>query len=90
MLLSYKYLTMQNYIYDANFCGNVLIIGRTGREKAYFTHFGWLKKVEWVSYIELKRKREAEIVPCFPCDVKFHYPFEDLLEVSKVRSRTAK
>ena len=46
-------------------------------------------------YIDLNEKREAEIESCFPCKVGFHYPkligqFKDLLEVFKVRSRTAK
>ena len=56
-------LTMQNYVYDAKFVENILIVGRTGCGKTYFTQklavngfFDCLKKVEWVSYIELKRK----------------------------------
>ena len=93
---------MQNYVYDAKFSGNILIVGRKGCGKAYFTQtrainrfFGQLKKVEWVSYIELKPKREAEIESCFSCDVEFHYPkglekFRDLLEDFKTRSSTAK
>ena len=28
---------MQNYIYHANFSGNILIVGRTGCGKTYFT-----------------------------------------------------
>ena len=47
---------------------------------------GKLKRVEWVSYIDLEKEREAEIEACFSCDVDF----EDLLEVFKARLRTAK
>ena len=49
---------MQNYFYNTKFSGNVLIVGRTGCGKTYFTQklainrfFGHLKNVEWVSYI---------------------------------------
>ena len=93
---------MQNYIYDANFTGNVLTVGRTGCRKIYFRQklainkvFGKLKRVEWVLYIDLDKEREAEIESCFSCDVDFHYPksteqFEDILEIFKARSRTAR
>ena len=44
---------MQNYVYDANFSVNILIVGRSGCRKTYFTQkvaikrfFGKLKKVE--------------------------------------------
>ena len=57
--------------------------------------FGKLKRVKWVSYIDLDEEREAEIKSCFSCHVDFHHPksieqFEDLLEVFKAHSRTAK
>ena len=57
--------------------------------------FGVLKKVEWVSGIELDAIREAEIQSCFSCHGDFHYPrekhnFEELLEQFKSRSNTAK
>ena len=93
---------MQNYVYDANFSGNILIVGRTGCGKTYFTQklainrfSGQLKKVEWVSYIELKIEREAEIESCFSCNLEFYYPkrlakFGDLLEDFKARLSTAK
>ena len=70
--------------------------------KTFFTQklvvnhfFGTLKKVEWLSSIELSIEREAEIESCFSCDVEFHYPnrleaFNDLLEEFKARSNTAK
>ena len=70
--------------------------------KTFFTQklvvnhfFGTLKKVEWLSSIELSIEREAEIESCFSRDVEFHYPnrleaFNDLLEEFKARSNTAK
>ena len=93
---------MQNYVYDAILTGNVVIVERKGCGKTYFTQklavnkfFGKLKRVEWVSYINLDEEREAEIESCFSCDVDFHYPksieqFEVLLEVFKAHSSTAK
>ena len=73
---------MQNYICDANFTGNALIVRRTGCGKTtYFMQnlagnkfFGKLKMVEWVSYIDLDEEREAEIESYFYCNVDFHYP----------------
>ena len=86
---------MQNYFYDGTFFENILIAGKTACGKTYFTQkltlnnaFGELKKVEWVSYMQLNSEREAEIKSCFSCPVEFHYPkelekFNDLLEVFK-------
>ena len=86
---------MQNYVYDGTLSENILIVGKTACEKTYFTQkltlnnaFGELKKVEWVSYMQLNSEREAEIKSCFSCPVEFHYPkelekFNDLLEVFK-------
>ena len=47
--------------------------------------FGKLKKAEWVSYIRLAKKREAEIHINFSCALDFWYPssieeLDDLLE----------
>ena len=87
---------------DATFTGSILIVGMTCFKKTYFTKklavntfFGGLKKVEWVSYINLSRERKAEIDSCFSCKVEFHYPksieqFHDLLEIFKARSKTTK
>ena len=59
---------MANYIYNEKFAGNVLIVGRTECRKTTFIQnlginkiFGTLKKVGWVSGIELNATREAEI-----------------------------
>ena len=91
----------QNYVYDGMFSGNILIVGRTACRKTYFTQklalnnfFSELKKVEWISYIEMNSGREAEIESCFSRPVEFHYPkelekFNDLLEVFKACSKTA-
>ena len=56
---------MQKYVYDAKFSGSILIGGRTGCGKTYFTQklainrfFGPLKMVEWASYIELKLRED--------------------------------
>ena len=69
---------MLNYTYDANFFGNILIVGRTSSGKKFFTQklavnnfFGTLKTVEWVSSNELSSEREAEIESCFSCAKDF-------------------
>ena len=91
---------MQNYVYDTNFFGNILIVGRTDCGRTFFTQklavnifFGTLKKVEWVSSIKLSVERVAEIESCFSCGVGFHYPnrletFNDLLDEFKACSST--
>ena len=93
---------MANYSCNRKFAGNVLIVGRTECRKTTFIQnlginnfFCALKKVEWVSGIELDAVREAEIQSFFSCDVDFHYSkvknsFEDLLEQFKSGSNTAK
>ena len=98
----FKVVIRQNYVYDTNFFGNILIVGGTGFWKTFFTEklavnnfFGTLKKVEWVSTIELSAEREAEIESCFSCSIDFHYPngletFNNLLDEFKARSNTAK
>ena len=65
----FKVVIRQNYVYDTNFFGNILIVGRTDCGKTFLTQklavnnfFGTLKKVEWVSTIELSAEREAESV----------------------------
>ena len=87
---------------DATLTGNILIIGRTGCGKAYFSQklvvnrfFGRLKIVGWVLYIYLSRERKAEIDSCFSCKVEFHYSksieqFDDLLEIFKASSKRPK
>ena len=58
---------MQNNIYDVQFRGNVLIVGKTGCGKTHFVQklglnnfFGKIVKTEWVSSIQLSKSREAK------------------------------
>ena len=93
---------MNNYLYNGQFYGNVLIVGRTGCSKTYFIQklavnnfFGNLVKTEWVFYIKLHIASEAEVQSCFNCDIEFHYPnnkdeFENLLQDFKLCSRSNK
>ena len=55
-------------IYDGQFCGNILVVGKTGCGKTYFLQklrlnkfFGKLVKTKWVTSIEIDEQREAEI-----------------------------
>ena len=89
------------YIYDAKFSGNILIVGRTGCGKTALVQklainkfFGELEIADWVSYIKLDKKREAEIQSCFYCELNFYYPrnkeqFEELLEYFKTKTNPA-
>ena len=86
------------YVYDGKFEGNILVVGRTGCGKTGFVQqlgvnkfFGDLIQVEWVSYVKLDKKREAQIQSCFDCQTDFYYPrnkdkFENLLEYFKTKS----
>ena len=87
-----------SYTYDGKFEGNILVVGRTGCGKTGFVQklglykfFGDLIKAEWISYVKLDKKREAQIQSCFDCQVDFYYPrnkdkFENLLEYFKTKS----
>lgn len=89
---------MGDYIYNGKFGWNALIVGRARFGKTSFTQklainnfFSDLKKVEWVSYIDLEINREVEIQSWFSCKVEFHYPkdinsFDGLLEGFKLKS----
>ena len=68
-------------ICDGQFCGNILVIGKTG--KTYFVQKLWLNKffgnsvkAEWVTGIEADEQREAEIQSCFINKVEFHLAIE--------------
>ena len=83
---------MQNNIYNAQFRGNVLVVGKTGCGKIHFVQklglnssFGKFVKTEWVSSIPLGKSREAEIQSCFNSKIEFHYAkdIEDLKELIK-------
>ena len=62
-----------SYVYDGKFEGNILVVGRTGCGKTGFVQqlglnkfFGELIQVEWVSYVKLDKRREAQIQSCLP------------------------
>ena len=60
-------------------------------ELAVNSFLGDLVKAEWVSYIKLDQRREAETHSCFNCELEFHYPknkehFENLLQDFKIKS----
>ena len=92
---------IENYTFDKTFQGNILIVGQTECGKTTFMQklalnnfFGILKKAEWVSYIPLTKKREAEIQSNFSCVVDFWCPrsmdeLGNLLEEFKQKSRSA-
>ena len=86
------------YTYDGKFKGNILIVCRTGCGKTTFVQnlgknklFRDVKKVCWISKIELSKDREENIRDCFTDQVvKLDYPnnveeFDDLLEMYRLR-----
>ena len=89
---------MQNSIYDEQFRGNILVVGKTGCGKASFLQklgpnnfFGEIVKIEWVSSIFLSKAREAEIQACFNAEVEFHYAedtekLKELIQTFKLRT----
>ena len=86
-------------IYDGQFRGNILVVGKTGCGKTYFLQklglnnfFGKLVKTEWVTGIEIDEQREADIESCFSNNVEFHLAPEpnelvSLLKIFKLRTR---
>ena len=86
-------------IYDGQFYGNVLVVGRTGCGKTTFLEklgvhnfFGKIVKTEWISRIEIDKQREAEIQFYFSNDIEVHIAeeqdeLESLIETFKLRSR---
>ena len=91
---------MEKYTYDKKFQGSILIVGRTGCGKTTFMQklalnnfYGVLKKAEWVLYIPLTKRGEAEIQSDFSCVVNFWYPrsveeLGDLLKEFLKKSRS--
>ena len=66
-------------ICDGQFGGNILVVGRTGCEKTIFLEklginkfFGDLVKAEWISGIDIDKKREAKIQSCFSNETEVH------------------
>lgn len=65
-------------IYDGQFRGNILVLGRTYSGKTYFiqqlainSFFGHLTKAYYVTGIILSDTRKAQIEACFDCTVEF-------------------
>ena len=85
-------------IYDGQFRGNILVVGRTGCGKTTFLEklglnkfFGEIIKTEWVSGIDTDKKREAEIQSYFTNETEVHVANEpdeldSLIETFKLRS----
>ena len=66
-------------ICDGQFGGNILVVGRTGCGKTIFLEklginkfFGDLVKAEWISGIDIDKKREAKIQSCFSNETEVH------------------
>ena len=66
-------------IYNGQFMGNILIVGRTNCGKTMFIEklglnnfFGNIVKTEWVSRIAIDKKREAEIQSYFKNETEVH------------------
>ena len=72
-----------NSIYNGQFNGNILVVGRTGCGKTTFLEklainkfFGNIIKTEWVSGIEIDTSREGEIQSCFSNPTQVHIATE--------------
>ena len=84
-------------IYDGQFRGNVLVVGKTGFGKTTFLEklginnfFGNFVKTEWISGIDNDEKRETNIQSCFSNETEIHIAKESdeldlLLESFKFR-----
>ena len=85
-------------IYDGQFRGNVLVVGKTGFGKTTFLEklginnfFGNFVKTEWISGIDNDEKRETKIQSCFSNETEIHIAKEPdeldlLLETFKLRT----
>ena len=86
-------------IYDGQFYGNILVVGRTGCRKTTFLEklglnnfFGKMVKPEWISGIDIYKKREAKIQSYFRNETEVHVAKEQdeldsLIETFKPRSQ---
>ena len=86
-------------IYNGQFSGNILLVGRTGCGKTTFLEklglnkfFGDIIETEWISGIDIDKKREAEIQSYFSNKTEVHVSKEQgeldsLLENFKFRSQ---
>ena len=89
-----------NKIYDGQFRGNILVVGKTGCGKTHFLQklavnnfFGKLIKTELGSEIDIDKRREAEIQSRFDNEVEFHKninePDEHVNLIEKFKLRTS-
>ena len=86
-------------IYDGQFYGNILVVGRTGCGKTTFLEklglnnfLGNILKTEWISGTDIDKKREVEIQSCFSNETDVHIAKEQdeldsLNETFKLQSR---
>ena len=86
-------------IYDGQFYGDILVVGRTGCGKTTFLEklglnnfFGNILKTEWISGTDIEKKREVEIQSCFSNETDVHIAKEQdeldsLNETFKLQSR---
>ena len=65
--------------YDGQFRGNILVVGRTGCGRTTFlgklglnNFFGNVIKTEWISGIDIDKKRESEIQSYFSNVTEVH------------------
>ena len=77
-------------IYDGQFRGNILVLGRTDSGKTYFIQqlalngiFGNIEKTRWVSGVSISDTRKAQIQSCFSNEIEFYNvnSHEDLNEL---------
>ena len=85
-------------IYNGQFLGNILVVGRTNCGKTTFIEklglnnfFGNIVKTEWVSGIAINKKRVAEIQSCFKNETEVHIAqdqdkLDSLIDTFKQRS----
>ena len=89
-----------NKIYDGQFRGNILVVGKTGCGKTHFLQkravnnfFGKLIKTELGSEIDIDKRREAEIQSRFDNEAEFHKninePDEHVNLIEKFKLRTS-
>ena len=85
-------------VYNGQFYGNILVVGRTNCGKTTFIEklglnnfFGDMIKTEWISGIDIDKQREAEIQSYFKNETEVHIAQEQdkldsLIETFKQRS----
>ena len=66
-------------IYDGQFRGNILVLGRTDSGKTHFIQqlalngiLGNIEKTHWVSGVTISDTRKAQIQSCFSNEIEFY------------------